>query len=63
MKQALMVFHLGNFINFELNDIKLLTKLGYKVSVATNFNGFEYLKEKLKTYNTTNYQIDFDRFP
>lgn len=63
MKQALMVFHLGNFINFELNDIKLLTQLGYKVSVATNFNGFEYLKEKLKTYNTTNYQIDFDRFP
>ena len=23
----------------------------------------ENLKEKLKTYNTTNYQIDFNRFP
>lgn len=63
MKQALIVFHLGNFINFELNDIKLLTQLGYQVSVATNFKGFEYLKEKLKIYNTTNYQIDFNRFP
>lgn len=63
MKQALVVFHLGNFINFELNDIKLLTQLGYQISVATNFDGFEYLKEKLKPYNTVNYQIDFNRFP
>lgn len=63
MKQALMVFHLGNFINFELNDIKILTQMGYQVSVATNFKGFEYLKEKLKPYGTNNYQIDFDRFP
>jgi len=63
MKKALMVFHLGNFINFELNDIKLLTQLGYQVSVATNFNGFEYLKEKLKIYNTINYQINFSRCP
>lgn len=63
MKKVLIVCTVGCFLNFELNDIKLLNKHGYKVYIACNFNGYEEIFNKLIALNTTNIQIDFSRQP
>ena len=45
MKKVLFVTHNGRFlVQFELNDIQILQKLGYEVHCATNFDGETILK-------------------
>lgn len=63
MKKALIVCTIGGFLGFELNNIKILHEMGYKIYIATNFKGYEYIKEKLLSFETCNIQVDFTRKP
>ena len=63
MKNALIICTVGNFLNFELNDIKILNELGYKVYIASNFSGCDAIMQKLASLNTVNIQIGFARSP
>lgn len=62
-KNALVVCTVAGFLNFELNDIKILKDMGYQVHVATNFDGFENQKTVLDGLDVIRYQVDFERSP
>ena len=72
MKKALMVASVASMIRqFNMENIKLLQELGYKVTVATNFNGSDNepkkssieLIKKLERMGVNTIQIDMDRLP
>lgn len=65
-RKALVVCTVACFLTFELNDIRILRNLGYKVYVATNFNTYEEQHEKVKEAGVPlecQYQVDFTRSP
>ena len=67
-KRALVVCTVACFLDFELNDIKILLSLGYEVHVATNFDGYEdrHMDEKLERLGvpkTCQHEIRFVRNP
>ena len=63
--KALVVASIANFITgFEINDIKILTDLGYEVHCATNYNDArEERLNRLSELHVINHQIDFNRSP
>lgn len=65
MKKVLIVATVFKFLNFELNDIKILKEMGYEVHVASNMNGADWLKDdgKLDYLDIKKHQIDFGRKP
>ncbi|MFW3626315.1 glycosyltransferase family 4 protein [Aerococcus viridans] len=72
MKKALMVASVASMIRqFNMENIKVLQELGYKVTVATNFNGSDNepkkssneLMKKLERMGVNTIQIDMDRLP
>ncbi|MDE7252910.1 MAG: glycosyltransferase family 4 protein [Acetatifactor sp.] len=62
-KRALIVCTIASFLQFELNDLKLLAEKGYEIHCATNFDGSEFMYEKLATFHVINHQVDFARSP
>lgn len=63
MKNALIICTVACFLDFEINNIKLLRKMGFKVYIATNFKGYEYMYYKMRNYYVEPYQVDFSRSP
>lgn len=70
MKKALIIASVASMIEqFNINNIKLLQELGYKVDVATNFENSgnitkkraEELKKELDEMGVDYFQINFDR--
>lgn len=70
MKKALMIASVASMIEqFNMNNIKILKKLGYHIDVATNFENSgtitksrsEKLKQELKNLEVNCFQIDFNR--
>nr|WP_241635350.1 glycosyltransferase family 4 protein [Fusobacterium gastrosuis] len=60
-KKVLIIATVYSFIShFEKNDIKLLQELGYKVVVASNFEGY---KNELEHLNVEKLNINFARSP
>ena len=67
MKKILFVTHNGRFlVQFELNDIRILQKMGYEVHCATNFKG-EFMRADaettLKEHGVICHQVDIERSP
>lgn len=65
-KRAIIVCTVGCFLDFELNDIKILKSLGYAVYVATNFDSYEYMHQTLLEVGVSychQLQVDFTRSP
>ena len=67
MKKALFVTHNGRFlVQFELNDIQILQKLGYEVHCATNFDGETMradAENTLKEHGVICHSIPIERSP
>ena len=67
MKKVLLVAHkIRFFVQFELNDIKLLQELGDEVHVASNYKSEEMIVDsydKLTSMNVKVHQVDFERSP
>ena len=65
MKKALIVASVFGFLDFEVNDIKLLQSLGYEIHTATNMMEADWLKNdgSLDYLGMVNHQIDFGRTP
>lgn len=62
-KRALVVCTVACFLEFELNDIGILQSLGYGVHVASNFQQYENMQEKMKALCVETHQTDFARSP
>lgn len=62
-KRALIVCTIASFLQFELNDLGLLAEKGYEIHCATNFDGSEFMYEKLAAFHVINHQADFARSP
>ena len=65
-KRAIVVSTIAAFLGFELNDIQILESLGYTVYVATNFNTYEDMHDKLTDIGVREnhqLQVDFTRSP
>lgn len=65
-KKALVVCTVACFLTFELNDIRILKSLGYKVYVATNFDTYEEQHDEVEEAGVPlerQYQVDFTRSP
>ncbi|MCR0204569.1 glycosyltransferase [[Clostridium] innocuum] len=72
MKRALMTATVPSMIGqFNMNNIKLLQELGYKVDIATNFNDYTVwnqerinkFENELKELNIQTFNISFSRNP
>lgn len=67
MKKVLFVTHNGRFlVQFELNDIQILQKLGYEVHCATNFDGETMradAENTLKEHGVICHSIPIERSP
>lgn len=60
-KRAMIIATVYGFVShFEKNDIKILQELGYKVIVASNFEGY---KDELEELNIEKLDIPFTRSP
>lgn len=66
MKKALIITTVSGFVpQFEMNNVKILQKLGYEVHYASNFKNPFYGKDnsRLKNTNIFCHQVDFERSP
>ncbi len=65
MKKVLIVATVFKFLNFEVNDIKILKDIGYEIHTATNLNQSEWLKDdgSLDYLGIKKHHIDFGRSP
>ncbi len=66
MKKALLVTRVSGFIpQHEMNNVKILQKMGYEVHYATDLNTVVYGKDNSRLDNTgiITHQIDFVRSP
>lgn len=66
MKKALLVTRVSGFIpQHEMNNVKILQKMGYEVHYATDLNTVVYGKDNSRLDNTgiVTHQIDFVRSP
>lgn len=66
LKKALIIATVGGFIaSFELNDVKILQKLGYEVHGASNFKDMQSKVHQIKIHDSGMicHQIDFERSP
>ena len=67
-KKALVACTVACFLDFELNDIKILLALGYEVHIATNFDGYadRHMDEKLEKIGVPKvcqHEVKFARSP
>lgn len=63
IKRALVVCTIASFLQFELNDLKLLAEKGYEIHCATNYDNADFMYEKLAPFHVINHQVDFARSP
>lgn len=66
MKKALLVTRVSGFIpQHEMNNVKILQKMGYEVHYATDLNNVVYGKDNSRLNNTgiITHQIDFVKSP
>lgn len=66
MKKALIVTHVSGFVpQFELNNVRILQKLGYEVHYASNFHNVSYGTDNTRLEGTgiICHQVDFARSP
>lgn len=66
MKKVLLVTHVSGFVpQFEMNNVKILQRMGYEVHYASNFSNpsYGYDNERLKGTGIVCHQIDFERSP
>ena len=66
MKKALIVTHVSGFVpQFEMNNVRILQKMGYEVHYATNLNNVSYGKDNRRLEGTgiICHQVDFARSP
>lgn len=66
MKKALLVTHVSGFVpQFEMNNVRLLQKMGYEVHYASNFQNVSYGMDnrRLKGTGVICHQVDFARSP
>lgn len=66
MKKALLVTRVSGFIpQHEMNNVKILQKMGYEIHYATDLNNVVYGKDNSRLDNTgiITHQIDFVRSP
>lgn len=66
MKKALLVAHTSDFIpKFEMNDVRILQRMGYEVHYASNFNNVSYEMDKshMEDIGIVCHQVDFVRSP
>ncbi len=66
MKKALLVTRVSGFIpQHEMNNVKILQKMGYEIHYATNLNNVVYGKDNSRLDNTgiITHQVDFVRSP
>lgn len=67
MKKILITAHYSRFlVQFELNDVKLLQKMGFEVHYAANFKNEDMYKDAIriiKKCNVITHHIDFIRSP
>lgn len=66
MKKALLVTRVSGFIpQHEMNNVRILQKMGYEVHYATDLNNVVYGKDNSRLENTgiITHQIDFVRSP
>ena len=65
-QKVLMVAHVGAFLGFELNDIRILLSMGYEVHCAANFTPYQEHRDVLELKSMDGvvmHQIDFVRSP
>ena len=65
-KKALLVTHVSGFVpQFEMNNVRILQRLGYEVHYASNFHTPSYGTDNHRLYGTgiICHQIDFIRSP
>ncbi len=65
MKKVLIVATVFKFLNFEINDLKILKDMGFEIHVASNMFGVDWLKDdgSLDYLDIIKHQIDFGRTP
>lgn len=66
MKKALLVAHVSDFVpQFEMNNVRILQKMGYEVHYATNFNNVSYRADKsfMDDSGIVCHHVDFERSP
>ena len=66
MKKALIITTVSGFVpQFEMNNVRILQRLGYEVHYASNFHMPVYGKDndRLKGTGVIGHQIDFVRSP
>ena len=66
LKKALLVTRVSGFIpQHEMNNVKILQKMGYEIHYATNLNNVVYGKDNSRLDNTgiITHQVDFVRSP
>ena len=53
MKKALMVTHVSGFVpQFEMNNVRILQKMGFEVHYASNFNNVSYVTDNSRLDGT-----------
>lgn len=66
MKKALIVSHVSGFVpQFEMNNVRILQRLGYEVHYASNFRHVHYGVDNSRLDGTgiVQHQVDFSRSP
>ena len=66
MRKALLVTHVSGFVpQFEMNNVRILQKMGYEVHYASNFNNpsYGYDNSRLEGTGIICHQVDFERSP
>lgn len=66
MKKALIITRVSGFLpQFEMNNVKILTEMGYEIHYAANFNTVVYGSDNSRLDGTDiiQHQIDFERSP
>ena len=66
MRKALLVTHVSGFVpQFEMNNVRLLQKMGYQVHYASNFHNPSYGDDNSRLEGTgiICHQVDFERSP
>lgn len=66
MKKVLLATHVSGFVpQFEMNNVRILQKMGYEVHYASNFNNVSYGNDNSRLEGTgiVCHQVDFARSP